>query len=360
MRRLSSTLLALLSLPAAAANVTVPVHDSGGAVSRFLALDLVTGRAYEIEPRRGGEAARTRPLNQNVYTDIGRPSDPPAIPGEFVLSEIAETGGRTRGVLLLETTTGYAAMVSRVGEDNRLGVMRTLTGRPVEALASGDGRYLFLTRRESVRRGQSGFLVHGTDGGCLYFEGLERTEDDPTVRRCESVAAFEPASNAAPLETSSGTINGYFVVDARDGSLLHIGFSAERNDRLVVTRSTTSLATVFPDAPAAPSPRFALASIRSSDDGTVAVLVVDAATGRMAVVTNLDRLTAPRVTLAAADLAQVLPRTALGKPLEALPRDSALDATLGVLIISAGRDLVWITAATAADTLRAQPVEERN
>lgn len=360
MPRLCAALLLILALPAKAANVSLSVHDSGGAVARFLALDLSTGRVYEIEPRRTGESARIRPLSQNIFTDIGRPAEPAAIPGEFVLSEVAEIGGRTRAALLIETSTGFAAIVTRVGEDNRLGVVRTLTGRPAEPLASPDGRYLFLTRRESVRRGQSGFLVHATDGGCLYFEGLERSDGEPSVRRCEPVPGFEPGSNAAPLETSSGTVNGYFVVDARDGSLLHLGFSAERADRLVVTRSTTTLTTLFSEAPTAPSPRFALASIRTGEDGTVAILAVDAATGRMAVITGLDRIASPRAALAAADLAQILPRTALGRPLEALPRESALDETLGVLVITEGRTLAWVTDPAAPDRLRAQPVEERN
>lgn len=353
--------LAAAWLPARAANLTVPLRDATGATATLYSVDLDNGRVFEVEPRRAGEAVRLRPLAQNLFSAIGRPLDLAAAPGEFVIEGLQDRSGRTRALLLVETSSGYVAFLTRLGEDQALGVVRTVAGRPGEPLVGTDGQYALLMRREASRRAEQAYLIHASNGGCLIFSGVERFEEDPSVRRCEALPAFQLASNAVPLETESGTVTGYVLVDGKDGSVLFIYFSAERDDRLIVARSTTQLGSLFPAVEGTPlARRFALASLRDGDGATAGVLVVDSASLRMALLTGIERPSTAKVTLLPPDLAPLLARTARHRPLEAVARASANGATSGVWVLGDERSqILWVSDPLNRESLRVQSVEQR-
>lgn len=344
-----------------AANWTVQLRDGTGATSMLYSVDLDNGRVYEIEPRRGGEVVRVRPLAQNLFSAIGRPLDQAAVPGEFVIEGIRDRGGRTRAWLLIETSSGYMAFLSQPGEAQQLGTVRTVTGRPAEPLAGPEGQYAMLLRRESARRSEQAYLIRATNGGCLLFDAVDRFEADPSVRRCETLPSFQLASNVVPLEIGSGTVTGHVLVDGKDGSVVFIYFSAERDDRLIMTRSTAQLGSLFPAAEGtAPARRFALAPIRDGDGATTAVLVVDSASLRMALLTNLDRPSAVAASLVGPDLAPLLARSARNRPIEAVPRVAANGSTSGVWILGEERSqMLWVSDPASPESLRVLQVEER-
>lgn len=350
----------MAGLSARAANLTVQLRDGTGATSTLYSVDLDNGRVFEVEPRRAGESVRIRPLSQNLFSAIGRPLDQVAAPGEFAIEGVQDRTGRTRALLLVETSSGYMAYLTRPGEDQQLGIVRTVTGRPAEPLAGTDGQYALLLRREATRRTESAYLIRASNGGCLLFSSVERFEVDPPVRRCESLPSFQMASNVVPLEIQSGTTTGYVVVD-QDGSVVFIFFSAERDDRLIVTRSTAQLGSLFPAAEGQPpARRFALAPVRDGDGATTAILVADSASLRLALLTGLERPSALKAALLPPDLAPLLGRGARNRPLEAVPRVSANGATTGVWLLGEERSQVlWVSDPGSRESLRVRLAEQR-
>lgn len=352
----------LYGFSAGAANVTVPLRDGSGATSRMLSVDLETGRIFELEPRRGGEAIRIEPSAQNLFNAIGRPLDQPAAVGEILVEEISDRAGRTRAYLMLETSSGYLAYFTRPGEKGLLGELRTITGRVAEPLASADGQYVWLRRWDPARRWEVGYLIHASEGGCLVFAGIDRLEQELVAGRCEGVPTFRLGSNAVPIESDGGLVSGYAVIDATDGALLLLSFASDGDRKLLATRSPLALNTLFPQPEgAAPARRYALASVRTSGGGTVAVLAADTATGRLALLSGLERPSTARGALLAEGMTAFSRREQRSRPLEALPLVSPTRQTQGVWLVGEERsDLVWVSNLTSSSPVTVQRVEERN
>ncbi len=359
---LVAALIALSTPVAQAANVTVPFRDGSGATSRLFSVDLETGRVYELAPRRAGEAIRIEPLAQNLFTAIGRPSDQPATPGEILVEEISDRSGRTRAFVMVETSSGYMAYFTKPGEKAQLGELRTVTGRVAEPLAATDGQFLWLRRWDPARRWEVGYLLHAATGGCMVFAGIDRLEQELAPARCEGVPSFRLGSNAVAIEGDSGLVVSYGVIDASDGALMVIGFGSEGDRRLVVSRTPLQLNSLFP-APETPAPsrRYALAGVRTSGGGTVALLAADTVGGRLALLTGLDQPSAARGALLTEGMTAFSRRDQRSRPLEAVPLLSATRQTLGIWMLGEERsDTIWVSNLTSSAPVSVQRVEERN
>jgi hypothetical protein len=241
--------------------------------------------------------------------------------------------------------------------------VRTVGGRPASPLAAEGGSFALLPVRDSSRREERAYLLRGEDGACLLFSGLERLDDEPRVERCPPIGPLDLAGAAAALATPSGTTTGYLVMDEADGRLVALEPAADRGDRLVAFRTEVVLASIFPPPAAGstpPRPRFALAPIRGGDGRTEALLAVDAATGRLAWIGNLEARSRLAASLLAPQLFPLLGGAARGKSLAALPRSAAAGRTAGIWILGSPRlgALLVSDPATPAD-LAVQRVELR-
>lgn len=330
--------------PAQAGQLALPLFDSAGTSSRIFLLDLDAGRVRSLEPRRGGESLRVALLAQNVFGSIGRPADQAAIPGEFLLEGVRDRGGRTRAYLLVETSTGYAAYLLKPGQGDQLGEVRTIAGRPLQALVGLDGQYLALPRQDSARRSDQIYVVHTSTGDCVLLDGVEKPEQEPQTQPCDTLPSFRLASNAVTLRTSSGTTTGYLVVDAADSSVLLIGYGADGLSRLVMSRSDLRLAEVFPATEGQLSGRrFSLAPVADGDGATGAVLVLDRLTGRLAMVRNLAAGSRLAATLVGPELTGWLTARSDLLTLDALAREGQGRTTGVWLLGERARRVLWVS-----------------
>lgn len=307
--------------------LVLPTHDASGSTQLLFWVDLAYGGTFAADPRRGGGVLRLRRLEQNLFTTIGRRQDAPAALGQFLLGPIRSGNGETQALLLAEADTGYMALLTRLDRGNQMGELQTLSGRPGAPLATGDGNYLLLMRRDARGRTDGAYLIHGTSGGCVLLEGLERLQDQPTSRRCPSLTSFQAASDAAALETSDGATTGYLLAVGERGTLLRISLAAEDGGGLMVTATDLHLGELFGAGEEAGPRRYALAPIRTEGGGTRSVLVADSATGRLALLRGLADTT-PTVRLLTRDLRNALSRG--GRTLALIPRLSAFSTTQGV------------------------------
>lgn len=307
--------------------LVLPTHDAGGSTELLLWIDLAYGGTFAADPRRSGGVLRLRRLAQNLFSTIGRRQDAPAAVGQFLLGPVRSGNGETQALLLAEADTGYMALLTRLARGDQLGELQTLGGRPGASLASGDSNYLLLMRRDARGRTDGAYLIHGTSGGCVLLEGLDRLQEEPTSRRCPSLTSFQAASDAVPLEASDGATTGYLLAAGERGTLLRISLAAQNGGGLMVTATDLHLGDLFGAGEGAAPRRYALAPIRTEGGGTRSVLVADSATGRLSLLQGLADTT-PTARLLTRDLRNAFPRGS--RSLTLIPRLSAFATTLGV------------------------------
>jgi len=349
--------------PAEGGKLVAVSHDAAGAIQRLYVVDLGTGQTYEMDPRRSGEVFRFRRLTQNLFGAIGRRTDIPAVPGEFLLEGIRDRNGRTRAFLLVETVTGFMASLTRLGEDAQLGELRTLSGRPGESIAAEHGNFALLMRRVAgSRRDNSAYLINARTGACLRLSGLEELEQDPRVSSCPAIDPLDLSHEAVLLEDGGGVTTGYLLSSGPEGRIHRVSFATSGADGLAVSPTDLTLAGIFPQAEGEPpARRFALSPLRTEQSGTVAVLVADAHTGRLALIRNLGPGETPSAALLAAQLGVASGGSGPRGTWVAVPMVSGIGTTTGVwLLDSEANRVLLISDPLDPQDIRVQAVELSN
>lgn len=351
----------LTAAPAqAVVRLVVAAEDAAGATNDLYFLDLATGATFEGNPRRSGERMRIKSLEQNVFQVIGRRSGDPAPVGHFLLGPIYGRNGRTERLLMAETPTGFMAVLSRLGRGGLLGEIRALSGRPGSTLMAGDGNFALLMRRVPGGRTVGAYLYHGTTGRCLALSGLDDEEAEPASEACSGLPRIAAGLEVAPLERSDGSTLGYLVVDGSTGAVYRIGIAASNPARLTATRLALELGEVFPGAAGdAPPRRFAMAPVSRQAVGTDMVLVVDAHSGRLALLRNVASRPAPSAALLPGDVfGAYLPRGRRDRVLLLVPRAIAPRESDGAwLFDSVTNRILLLDGVTGDEGLRIIPVE---
>ncbi len=286
-------LLLALAMPSAAQErsprVALPLYAGG--TESFISLDLGSGACsltdrLKSDPRR----IRARGLGQNLFTEIGRPTDQPAFAGEILLAPILGGDGSTRAAMFVETSTGYVAFLDGVGRGNRLGEISVGLGRPFEPIASMDGNYALLMRRDSAGRTDGAYLYHATTGRGFYYGGLRKLETVVEVAAVEGLPQLTGRVAAAAVQTTREQTVSYLIADGGSGELTFFDLSTSSPARIAVRKSPLSLTEVFPQPGPHPTPqRFVAVPILADDDRTRHVLIVDASSGALALVEGVDR-----------------------------------------------------------------------
>lgn len=344
-------------LAAGASELAIGLQDANGATDRIFSVDLESGRLQAARDRRSGEALRLQAVSQNLFDAIGRPLDQPAARGEFQVGEVRDRTGRTRAYFMVETSTGFAGVLTKPGQDERLGELHVLSGRPAESIAAEGGNFLLLMRFEVSRRGASAYLINGTSGQCMRFTGLDDLEGRPEAKTCGSVTPRRWGSSAA-IESETGITLSYLVVDDTDGRVYAMAFSGDREDVVNLSQTNLDLSAIFPAIEGASPPRrFLLASVRGESGGTSRVVAIDTATGRLAEIRFAEGAT--RLS------ARLWPETlSIGtqwpdaSALQILPRYTAGRLTAGLWVFESPRRRVLLIDSPDSDRfVRVVPVE---
>lgn len=218
----------------------------------------------------------------------GRP-DQGAVPGEILLAPIRAADGSTRAAIFVETSTGYLALLDQVGRNNQLGTISVAIGRPFEPIASMDGNYALLMRRDSAGRTEGAYLYHATSGRGFYYGGLRKLETDVTAAAVADLPQLSGRVAAAPIQSSREQTRSYLLADGGNGELYFADLSGNAA-RFAIRKSALNLSTVFAQPGSHQSPqRFVAVPILANDDHTQHVLIVDVTSGAMALVESVDQ-----------------------------------------------------------------------
>ena len=154
--------------------LAVPIFSGDDSTTGLFMVDLKDGSAVFF-PDVGADPRnlRARPVNHNIFTVLGRPLDRPAGPGEILAGEIRAPSGEGRGLFVVETSTGSAVFLEDVGDGPDRLVLRRINGHPAGAIASDDGNFALLMRRDGSGSTDGAYLYHATSGRCLYFAHVD-------------------------------------------------------------------------------------------------------------------------------------------------------------------------------------------
>ena len=348
----------LAAQPAAAraAIVALP-RDSTGGTDNLYYLDLHNGAVIHGDQlRRDPLEIRVRRLRQNLFAEIGRPTDQPAGAGEILIAPIYVTARSVRAVLFVETSTGFVAFYDQLGKADTFGRITTAIGRPFAPLASPDGNFALLTRHDTNARTIGAYLYHAGSGRGFYLPGVNRLQTDATATAASGFPRLSGRVSAAELQRFDRTA-GYLIADAADGSLRFL----DTNDapaRVTVRDTSASLFPTFSAEAASRVPqRFVAVPIRDSREVTTHVLFVDVATGDLAVFDGMDSDSRqPRARKLAANLYGVLGTASDSgsRIVAAVPGVAGNGATVGIwLIDSLTRAVAYVAdPASPAATVR--------
>ena len=353
---------------AAEVRLATTLEDGAGGTRRIFYLDLSSGATFEASLRRSGRRLEVTRFEQNLFTEIGRGSTA-ARYGQFLLGPMHDGNGRRDRALLVETETGFAAVLDRLGKDRSLARMSVLPGRPASPAASDDGQFALLPSRDDNGETVGFYLHHGTTGRCVALLGLDGDETDSAP--CSDLPILaEPL--AVGLTSGEGQTRAWVLASGATGELYRVRPSSGNSLRLSTSEMLYDLDTIFGEAPAAeaegeqaqddgPAPRverrYAMAPL-SVSDRVEEILVFDTLSGRGALVrvgTSGSSVEATRLSvglydaLLPADRARVLTLTA---------RNTANGSTEAVWIFdSATNRILLLDSPSSADSARLQAVE---
>ena len=285
--------LLLVSSWAAAAQrapalAVLPIYDGSG-IRSFFQFNTGNGEGLLIDRLRDPLQVRARVVQQNPYREIGRPLDQPAIAGEILLAPIRSSDGSTRAAFFVEASTGYVAFFDQAGRGGKLGEIQVVLGRPFQEIASGDGNYAMLMRRGGSGRTDGAYVYHATSGRALLYRGLRQLTTDSTPVAVRNLPQLSGKVAAIDLQSAREDTRAFLVADGGNGDLYFFELDPGNDVRVTVRKSRLNLTEVFPELGAqATARRFLLSPLVASDDRTQHVFVLDATSGEMALVENLD------------------------------------------------------------------------
>lgn len=357
----SAALLALLagpflSPPAAAQTdtpfITLPRFGNGDQPDAFLYFDHDKGGGYLVEGlRRNPNQLRIQRFADNLFQQIGRAANQPAIHGELLVLPIFASSGTVRDALFVETSTGYVAYLDEFGKNGKMGSLVTVIGRPFGPLAAGDGNFVLLPRRDSSGKTDGAYLYHGTTGRAIYIAGLAKLATDLKGVATVELPKFEGRFGAAEL-VSGGVTTGYLQVEASTGKVGLLDLVGGAPDRISSRATSLDLLTAFSADKLNPSLQRFVVEPLDEDGTTRAVLVIDVASGAIGLIDN--PLGTPALRILPQNVYNVLRPTAGDSPRTFATVRNGMDGVW--LIDSLSAMMIYISRPTVPAELRIAPV----
>ncbi len=185
--------------------VVLPRYDADAALERYFQVDLASGDTFVIDRvRRDPLSTRRTRLGQNLHQLIGRPVEPPPVVGEIMLAPLHGGDDSVRSALLVESSTGYVAYFDDLGKNNRLGTIRTTSGRPFGDIVAPDGNFALLMRRTGSGRTVDAILYHATTGKARALRNIEKLPTEPKAVTVSGLPILTGRVAAVPLQREGG------------------------------------------------------------------------------------------------------------------------------------------------------------
>jgi hypothetical protein len=325
--------------------VAIPRYKGGKGTAGAFVIDLADGSGRFIDSvKLSPPSYRERPMDQNVLSALGRSPNESARPGEVLVGEIRATNGAVTGLLLVDTTTGVVAYLDEIVDEPHRAIVRNTDGRPAADLASFDGNYALLMRRDDSGATDGAYLYHATTGRCLYFAHVDDMEPVLEVEPASDLPVMEGRVAAITLQEASEATPEALLIDEASGTVYRVGAMERAPVQISVNRQNIDLFEVFPSSAQVTTPqRFVLVPGYADKGVTSAVFIIDAGTGRMAVLKNARQ--AGGMHLVPSD--QVLPSHAAGFPtgagtLAAVPKVGSKGTTDGAWVFGPAIDGVLV------------------
>jgi hypothetical protein len=323
--------------------LAVPMYDSGDATSGIFVMNLKDGSAVFVDRvKREPRTFRSTKLNHNIFTVLGRPLDRPAKPGEILAGEIRAPSGQGIGLFVVETSTGSAVFLEDVGNGPHRVTLRRINGLPAAAIASDDGNFALIMRRDGSGSTDGAYLYHATSGRCVYFAHVDDMDPDTVVESVSLLPVMEGSVAAIELQSGSEATPEALLIDGGSGSVYRVRELEHQPTRISVTRQPLDLFAFFPDAvPASTPQRFVLVPGFSGNGATDTVVVIDSASGRMAALKNVFKNNGLQLVESPQNLFDYLPVDD-GRPriLAAVPKVGDSGTTGGAWVFDSGADEV--------------------
>lgn len=339
------SLMLLLAAPSTAQSPhgveAIPNYE-GSDVDSLFYLDLGDGSTHRVD-RLDSPPPRGRRLQQNVFSEIGRPTDQAAGRGEILLGPIRDASGSLQAVLFVESSTGYVAFFDEPGRGSLFGSISTAIGRPFEPIAAPDRHYALLMRRGNGGRTEGAYLYHGPSGTALHLDGLRKLEPDGAVVQTPPWPTISGQIAAAEIQSSREVTLGYLLVDIATGTLHRVNL-VNPPDRISIRPYSEGLYDTLNAEPNhSTNHRLSAVGLQGDNGATESVFFIDAASGAMGVMLGVE---------GSATVLQAIPRNlydVLGQEVSPSPRSFTLvpaddgDETTGVYVIdSLSRQVVLV------------------
>lgn len=336
--------------------LVVPKYDGDESTTGIFFIKLDDGTAVFIDKIKGAPLSfRRRILSQNVFTALGRSTKRPARPGEILAGEIRAGNGHVKGLFLVDTATGSAAYLDDLGSNSHEATLRPVNGRPAAAIASDDGNFALIMRRDGSGSTDGAYLYHGTSGQCVYFAHVDDMDPNPIVMLTSTLPVMEGRVAALELQDGSEATPQALLIDSGSGRIYRVGALEHQPTQVTVTRQPLDLFGYFPAEPVVPAPqRFVLVPGFSDNGATDSVFILDAGSGRMAVLKNVRQNGRIRLDGSGQNLYSHLPESD-GRPrvLAAVPKVGASGTTDGAWVFdSASGEVLFLEKIRGPHNLR--------
>lgn len=265
-------------------------RSGGGATEAIYLVDLATGVASGWEVRGSGTRLDAITVQQNLFEAIGRPIGNPAPRGSVFLFSINKNGGSTEALAILEADSGYVGFLNRVGKDRKVGALLGAVGRPALGAAAADGLHAVVSSMASNGSSRGFYLIHGATGACVFLSGFDSERGNADGSGCSAMPVSGGGWAAVPLRSEAPS---FVLMDATTGATFVVR-SGGTPTELIANQINLDLAgTLGAPDPATPMRRFSAAEVWTT--GGSAMVVADAQTGRLVLVTGIETATV-RVT----------------------------------------------------------------
>ncbi|MCP4895332.1 MAG: hypothetical protein GY906_00015, partial [bacterium] len=326
--------------------LALPKYDNDDSTKGIFFFNLDTGNAFFIDKVKTSPlSVRSRTLNQNIFRALGRKRGSPAGPGEIQVGEIRGSDGNVKGIMLVDSTTGAVAHITGLESKSYAGRLQPVTAKPAQGLATDDGNYALIMRRDGSGRTEGAYLYHGTTGKAIYFADIHKMRASQSVRATTPLPRMDGRISALALESGSEATTGILLVDNESGNVFHVGDMEKHPEQLTSTPNKINLLSTFPASPDVRSPqRFVLIPVASGSGATDEVLIVDVGSGQMAVLKDVRKPDKMRIQRSNQSIYRYLPKN-VSRPrvIAAVPKVKGTGATEGAwLFDSASGEVLFL------------------
>lgn len=340
--------------------LAVPIFDSDDTTRGMLVVDGGSGRTTVIDrARRTSAEVRERPFRDNLFNAVDRPFDRSARAGHLLTGPVRSKNGAVNAVLVVDTTTGAAGYIHGLKDDPTRGRIRKVSNRPVESIAEPDGNFTMVMRRDRSGETVGAYVIHGPSGRGLYLRDIDDLPTSLTVSPVSGLPKTTGAVSGMAVQSDSEATARILLVDQLQGTLHLIEGLQKRAGQVTSRALPTNVVSTFPtDGSVAAAIRFVTVPITTDSGSTDSALILDVASGGMALLEHLRKPSKIRLIGVNRSMYGLLPVQVDGpRSIAAVPKIDESGATVGAWIFdSASDNAVFLANLDQPHSIELRPV----